>query len=51
VPNSESVVLDWWTKGDNWSIKKGGKTVSGKTSIQKKEQTWKMLSKKLTMQG
>jgi hypothetical protein len=51
VPNSESVVLDWWTTGDNWSIYKEGKTVSGNTSVRKKEQTWKMLSKKLMMQG
>jgi hypothetical protein len=51
VPNSESVVLDWLTTGDNWSIYKGGKTVSGKTSVQKKEQTWKVLSKNLMMQG
>jgi hypothetical protein len=51
VPNSESVVLDWWTTGDIWSIYKGGKTVSGKTSVQKKEQTWTILSKKINSAG
>ena len=51
MPNSESVVLDWWTTGDNWSMYKGGKTVSGKISVQKKEQTWKMLSKKIADAG
>jgi hypothetical protein len=36
VPNSQSVVLDWWTTGDNWSIYRGEKKVYGKTLEQKK---------------
>jgi hypothetical protein len=50
-PNSESVVLDWWTTGNNWSVYCGGKLASGKTSIIKKESTWKVLSHKIKAAG
>ena len=51
LPNSESIVLDWWTTGDNWSIYRGGKLSNGKTSVLKKESTWKVLSKKIKDAG
>ena len=51
LPNSESVVLDWWTTGDNWSFYKGGKNANGKTITTKKENTWKVLSGKIKAAG
>ncbi len=47
LPNSESVVLNWWTTGDNWSFYKGGKNANGKIITTKKENTWKVLSGKI----
>jgi hypothetical protein len=31
VSNSESVLVDWWSMGDNWSIYIDGKNLNGKT--------------------
>ena len=45
------MLLDWWTTGDNWSRYKGGKTAPGKTGTIKKEQTWKLLAKKINDAG
>ncbi len=47
VPKSETVLIDWWTTGDNWTVYRGGKNSSGKTATTKKEQTWKMLAEKI----
>ncbi len=47
VPNSETVLIDWWTTGDNWAVYRGGKNSNGKTATTKKEHTWKMLSDKI----
>jgi hypothetical protein len=44
VPNSESVLVDWWSTGENWSMYKGGRNINGKTTTVKKEQVWKQLS-------
>ena len=51
VPNSETVLLDWWTTGDNWSKYRGGKGDNGKTGVTKKEQTWKKLSDEIKKAG
>jgi hypothetical protein len=51
VPNSETVLLDWWTMGDNWSKYRGGKGDNGKTGITKKEQTWKKLADEIKKAG
>jgi hypothetical protein len=51
VPNSETVLIDWWTTGDNWCVYRGEKNISGKTTTMKKEQTWKMLSERIAKTG
>jgi hypothetical protein len=51
VPNSESVLVDWWSMGDNWSMYKGGRNVNGKTTTVKKEQVWKQLAELITQKG
>jgi hypothetical protein len=44
---SETIVFDLWTTGDNRCRCKCGKTASCKIGSIKKEQTWKMLLKKI----
>jgi hypothetical protein len=51
APNSETILVDWWTTGDNWSVYRGGKKGNGKTTTAKKEQTWKMLSQRIADAG
>jgi hypothetical protein len=51
VRNSETILLDWWTTGDNWSKYRGGKGDNGKTGITKKEQTWKKLLDEIKKAG
>ncbi len=43
VPDSETMLLDWRTTGDNWSQCHGGKGANRKTGVIKKEQTSKLL--------
>jgi hypothetical protein len=50
LPNVESVVLNWWTTGDNWSFYKVGKQTNEKTRTTKKESTWKVLTVKSKLQ-
>jgi hypothetical protein len=51
APNSETILVDWWTTGDNWCVYGGGKKGNGKTTTTKKEQTWKMLSQRIAATG
>jgi hypothetical protein len=51
APNSETVLIDWWTTGDNWNMYRGGRISNGKTGMAKKEQIWKMLSEKIAEAG
>lgn len=43
VHNSETMLLDWGTTGDNWSQCHGGKGANRKIGVIKKEQTSKLL--------
>jgi hypothetical protein len=51
VPNSETVLIDWWTTGDNWAVYRSGKNSNGKVAMMKKEQMWKILSEKIVQAG
>jgi hypothetical protein len=51
VLNSEMVLLDWWTMGDNWSKYRGGKGDNGNNGVMKKEQTWKKLADDIAKAG
>ena len=51
VPNSESVVLDWWTTGDNWSIYKGGKQCLERHLYRRRSRPGRCFRKKFQMQG
>lgn len=37
APNSETVLLDWLTTGENWSLNHGGKGSNSKTGVTKKK--------------
>jgi hypothetical protein len=44
APNSETVLINWWTTGDTWCVYCGGKKGNRKTTTMK---PWKMLSKQI----
>jgi hypothetical protein len=48
LPNSQSILLDWWTNGENYHLYRGGTDCDGKTSSrEKKEKDEKRVSWKL----
>ncbi len=51
APNSETILVYWWTTRNNWTVYRGGKNSNGKTTTMKKEQTWKKLSEKIAAAG
>ena len=50
-PNSISILLDWWTTGNNYILYRGGKTESGKTVSTTKKQVWQELADLMKKQG
>ncbi len=50
-PNSMSILLDWWTTGNNYLLYCGGKTESGKTVSTTKKQVWQELAELMKEQG
>jgi len=44
LPNSQSILLDWWTTGDNYHLYRGGTDCDGKTSSRKKSDVWNELA-------
>jgi hypothetical protein len=51
TPNSQSIILDWWTTGNNYHLFRGGKDDGGKTSGNKKNMVWQMLSEEIKKKG
>jgi hypothetical protein len=51
LPNSQSIILDWWTDGINYHLFRGGKDRNGKTSGNKKSSVWQYLSDEIKKQG
>ncbi len=51
TPNSQSIILDWWTTGNNYHLFHGGKDDGGKTSGNKKNMVWQMLSEEIKKKG
>jgi Cdc6-like AAA superfamily ATPase len=46
-----SILLDWWTTGNNYILYHGGKTESGKTVSTTKKQVWQELAELMKKQG
>jgi len=51
LPNSQSIILDWWTDGINYHLFRGGKDENGKTGGNKKSSVWQYLSDEIKKQG
>jgi hypothetical protein len=51
LPNSQSIILDWWTDGINYHLFRGGKDENGKTGGNKKSTVWQYLSDEIKKQG
>jgi hypothetical protein len=46
-----SILLDWWTTGNNYILYRGGKTESGKAVSTTKKQVWQELAELIKKQG
>jgi hypothetical protein len=51
LPNSQSIIVDWWTDGINYHLFCGGKDENGKTGGNKKSSVWQYLSDEIKKQG
>jgi hypothetical protein len=51
IPNSQSVILDWWTTGDNYHKFRGGRDSNGKVSTSKNNAVWQQLSEEIKKKG